>query len=73
MPLDLTDAELATAPTARRAMAYQEGERARKLENVTESNKRDPATIQLRCDHNDRSISPALRLTAAEGEGHELH
>ena len=33
MPLDLTDAELATAATACRAMAYQEGERARKLEN----------------------------------------
>jgi len=33
MPLDLTDAELATAATACRAMAYQEGERAKKLEN----------------------------------------
>jgi len=33
MHLDLTDAELATAATACRAMAYQEGERARKLEN----------------------------------------
>jgi hypothetical protein len=33
MPLDLTDAELATAVTACRAMAYQEGERARKLDN----------------------------------------
>ena len=33
MPLDLTDAELATAATACRAMAYQEGERARKMEN----------------------------------------
>ena len=30
MPLDLTDAELATAATACRAMAYQEGERAKK-------------------------------------------
>jgi hypothetical protein len=35
MPPDLTDAELATAATACRAMAYQEGERARKLENPT--------------------------------------
>ena len=35
MPLDLTDAELATAAQACRAMAYQEGERARKLENPT--------------------------------------
>jgi hypothetical protein len=33
MPLDLTDEELATAATACRAMAYQEGERAKKLEN----------------------------------------
>ena len=33
MPLDLADAELATAATACRAMAYQEGERAKKLEN----------------------------------------
>jgi hypothetical protein len=33
MPLDLTDAELATAATACRAMACQEGERAKKLEN----------------------------------------
>jgi len=35
MPLDLTDSELATAATACRAMAYQEGERAKKLENPT--------------------------------------
>lgn len=35
MPLNLTDAELATAATACRAMAYQEGERARKMENPT--------------------------------------
>lgn len=34
MPLmDLTDAELATAAQACRAMAHQEGERAKKLEN----------------------------------------
>jgi hypothetical protein len=31
--LDLTEAELATAATACRAMAYQEGERAKKMEN----------------------------------------
>jgi len=31
MPLDLDDAELATAATACRAMAYQEGERAKKM------------------------------------------
>ena len=35
MPLDLTDAELATAAQACRAMAHQEGERAKKLENPT--------------------------------------
>lgn len=33
MPLVLTDAELATAATACRAMAYQEGERAKAMEN----------------------------------------
>jgi hypothetical protein len=35
MPLELTDAELQTAAQACRAMAYQEGERAKKLENPT--------------------------------------
>jgi len=35
MPLELTDAELATAATACRAMAYQEGKRAREIENPT--------------------------------------
>lgn len=35
MQLDLTDGELATAATACRAMAYQEGERAKKMENPT--------------------------------------
>ena len=35
MPFDLTDAELATAATACRAMAYQEGERPKKMENPT--------------------------------------
>jgi len=35
MPLELTDAELATAATACRAMAYQEGKRAREMENPT--------------------------------------
>ena len=33
MPLELADAELATAATACRAMAYQERERAKKMEN----------------------------------------
>jgi hypothetical protein len=35
MALDLTDAELATAATACRAMAYQEGKRAREMDNPT--------------------------------------
>ncbi len=35
MRLDLPDAELAIAATACRAMAYQEGERAKKLGNPT--------------------------------------
>ena len=35
MPLEFTDAELATAATACRAMAYQEGERAKNMENPT--------------------------------------
>ena len=35
MPLELTDAELATAATACRAMAHQEGKRAHALENPT--------------------------------------
>jgi hypothetical protein len=33
MPLELNDEELATAATACRAMAYQEGERAKAMEN----------------------------------------
>jgi hypothetical protein len=33
MLLDLSDAELSTAATACRAMAYQEGARAKKMEN----------------------------------------
>ena len=35
MTLELNDTELATAATACRAMAYQEGERAKKIENPT--------------------------------------
>jgi hypothetical protein len=35
MPLDLTDAELATAAIACRELAYQEGERAKTLANPT--------------------------------------
>jgi hypothetical protein len=50
MPLDLTDSELATAATACRALAYQEGERAKKMENPTlrgplESNARRYAAL----------------------------
>jgi hypothetical protein len=35
MPLDLTDVEPATGAQACRAMAYQEGERVRKMGNPT--------------------------------------
>ena len=35
MPLELTDADLATAATACRAMAYQEEKRAQAMENPT--------------------------------------
>jgi hypothetical protein len=35
MPLELSDVELATAAKACRAMAYQEGGRAKKMENPT--------------------------------------
>lgn len=35
MPLDLTDSELATGAQACRAMAYQEGERAKRTKNPT--------------------------------------
>ena len=34
-PLDLTDLELETAARACRALAYQEGERAKKMESPT--------------------------------------
>jgi len=34
--LDLSDSELATAATACRAMAYQEEQRAKKMENPTD-------------------------------------
>jgi hypothetical protein len=33
MPIDLSDAELSTAATACRALAYQEGERAKVMSN----------------------------------------
>jgi hypothetical protein len=33
--LELTDAEIATAATACRAMAYQEGQRAKQMDNPT--------------------------------------
>jgi hypothetical protein len=35
MPFDLSDAELATAAQACRAMVYQEGKRAEAMENPT--------------------------------------
>jgi hypothetical protein len=42
MSLDLTDAELATAATACRAVAYQESERAKKMENPTTRGSTEP-------------------------------
>ena len=50
MPLDLTDAELATAATACHALDYQESKRAKKMENPTmrgpvESNPRRYAAL----------------------------
>jgi hypothetical protein len=43
MPLELSDPELATAATACRAMAYQEGERAKHMENPTTRNPMESA------------------------------
>jgi hypothetical protein len=57
MPLDLTDAELATAAQASRAMAYQESERAKKLEN--------PATRGPIEDASKRYRALAEKLEAA--------
>jgi hypothetical protein len=57
MSLDLSDAELATAATACRAMAYQEGERAKKMENPT---MRGPLETNAR-----RYACPAEKLGAA--------
>jgi len=42
MPLGLTDSELPTAATACRAMAYQEGKQAKKIENPTMRGPRRP-------------------------------
>ena len=44
MPFDLNDAELATAATACRAMAYQEGDRAKKMDNPRRA---DPSRAPL--------------------------
>ena len=57
MPLDFTDAELATAATACRALAYQEGERANKIENPT-----TPGPIESAAK---RYADLAVRLEAA--------
>jgi len=50
MRLDLTDAELATVATACRAIAYQEGERAKQMANRT-----------LRREWRGRAVRPLLR------------
>jgi hypothetical protein len=66
MPLELSDAELATAATACRAMAYQEGDRAKKMENPTlrgplESNARRYAALAERFEgaRKERRITKA--------------
>jgi hypothetical protein len=48
MPLALTDVELATAAQARRAMAHQERERAKKPENPTTRGLIDGASKRYR-------------------------
>lgn len=48
MPLHLTDAELATAAQACRAMAYQEGQQAKAMENPTTRGPLEAAT-RARC------------------------
>jgi hypothetical protein len=65
MPLDLIDAELATAAQACRAMASQEGERARKLENPTT---RGPIEAAAR-----RYADLAKKLEAARGVSANFH
>jgi hypothetical protein len=64
VPLDLTDLELETAARACRALAYQEGERAKKIENPTmreplEANARRYAALaeKLEAARKNRSVS----------------
>ena len=64
MPLDLTEAELATAATARRALAYQESERAKEMENPTT---RGPIESAAQC-----YATLAARLEAARKKGADL-
>jgi hypothetical protein len=70
MPLDLTDAELATAATACRAMAYQEGERAKKLENPSirgplETNSKRFAVLAEKLEAARKSLSVGTRRSTA--------
>jgi len=59
MPLDLTDAELATAATACRALAYYEAERAKALGNPI---------LRGPLEHNaKRYAALAQKLEAARG------
>jgi hypothetical protein len=64
MPLELTDAELATAATACRAMASQEGERAKKMENPT---LRGPLEANVR-----RYAALAMKLEAARKRAFDM-
>jgi hypothetical protein len=71
MPLELTDAELATAATACRAMAYQEGERAKKIENPTmrgplESNAKRYAALAEKLEAARKRTDPARALWRAK-------
>jgi sugar (pentulose or hexulose) kinase len=76
MPLDLTDAELATAATACRAMAYQEDEPAKKMEKPTmrrpvESNAKRFAVLAEKFEAaraTSRRVSAIQETTPAVGE-----
>ena len=64
--LELTDAELATAAMACRAMAHQEGKRARAMENPT---RREPIREGRRRDPRHRTRA-AAKTGAGDGAGY---
>jgi hypothetical protein len=61
MPLDLSATELETAARVCRAMTYQEGERAKKMENPTTRGPIESVT--------QRYATPAAKLEAARKKG----